>query len=432
MMLANREIIAKSYWKQGVNPATADSGPLPPSCDAVVIGAGFTGLSVALHLARAGRSVVVLDANEIGHGGSSRSGGMCGPSFHQLGYKGLVSQYGEAKTWDILAEGLASLEYFLSFLRDEQIDCDLRLVGRFRGAATEDEFRTLVAESNRLKEKIGLQFHPVERHEQHGEIGTDLYHGGVVYERDAGINPYKLVTGLAARASAAGARIFEHQTVNLVRDDNGGKKVRVGAHEVRAHNVVVTTNGYTGPSLQSFRRRIIPVSAGVVATEDLGPEKILEMTPKLRMHGGTHRLVFWYRPTPDGRRMIFGGRVMDSKKRPENISSDIMSLARRVFPQLEEAKVEYCWHGNIAYTFDHAPHLGEIDGIHYAMGYCGSGVTRSLYFARQLSRKMLGQPDSETAHDDLEFKTRPFYTGNPWFMPLILRWHVMADKLSGH
>jgi len=130
--------------------------------------------------------------------------------------------------------------------------------------------------------------------------------------------------------------------------------------------------------------------------------------------------------------MIFGGRVMDSKKRPENISSDIMSLARRVFPQLEEAKVEYCWHGNIAYTFDHAPHLGEIDGIHYAMGYCGSGVTRSLYFARQLSRKMLGQPDSETAHDDLEFKTRPFYTGNPWFMPLILRWHVMADKLSGH
>ena len=431
-MLEKTRIITRSYWKQGVEPTAADTGALPQSSDVVVIGAGFTGLAVALHLARAGRSVVVLDAGEIGHGCSSRSGGMCGPSFHQLGQQGLVKQYGDVKTWNILAEGLTSLEYFLSFVAKEEIDCDLRLAGRFRGAATAEEFRSLVAESNRLKEKIGLQFHPVERHEQHTEIGTDLYHGGVVYEQDAGINPYKLVTGLAARASAVGARIFEHQAVDAVQNDNGVKKVQIGAHEIRARNVVVATNGYTGPSLQSFRQRLIPVSAGVVTTEDLGPEKILEMTPKLRMHGGTHRLVFWYRPTPDGRRMIFGGRVMDGKKRPEKISSDIMSLARRVFPQLSETKVEYCWHGNVAYTFDHAPHLGEIDGIHYAMGYCGSGVTRSLYFARQLSRKMLGQAESATAHDDLKFQTKPLYTGNPWFMPLVLRWHAMADRLSGH
>lgn len=423
---------ARSYWRSGVQPLSTEHEPPPQSSDIAVIGAGFTGLATALHLARAGRSVVVFDSHDIGHGCSGRSGGMCGPSFHKLGHNGLIHQFGEAKAWAIMAEGLKTLEYFLSFVKEENIDCDLQIVGRFRGAANAKDFAELSATSAILAEKVGLQFHMVERQEQDSEIGSDLYHGGVVYERDAGVNPYKLTLGLAKLAQNSGVRIFEHHKVDGIRNDGSRKQVLVNGRAITAREVVVATNGYTGRELPSFRRRLIPVTSGVVATPDLGVETIRKMTPKLRMHGGTHRLVFWYRPTPDGRRMIFGGRVMDSKKRPDRISRDIMSMAGTVFEQLKDVSAEYCWHGDVAYTFDHAPHLGKMDGIHYAMGYCGSGVTRSIYFARQLSRKILGQADSDTIYDGLAFRGRRFYTGNPWFMPLVLRWHATMDRLAGN
>ena len=428
----NSKNVLQSYWKSGVEAPSPESGSIPNKCDVVVIGAGFTGLATALHLARAGRSVVVLDAHDIGHGCSGRSGGMCGPSFHKLGHKGLITQYGETKAWAIMAEGLTTQEYFLKFLQDEKIDCDLQIVGRFRGAVNAKDFAELVATSEVLADKIGLRFHSVERDQQREEIGSDLYHGGVVYERDAGINPYKLAVELAARARDAGARIFEYHKVQGIKDDGKQKRVIVEGAEIIASKVVVATNGYTGHELQQFRRKIIPVTSGVVTTPDLGPEKVLEMTPKYRMHGSTHRLVFWYRPTPDGRRMIFGGRAMDLRKRSDHISNDLMAQARAIFPQLDNIDAEYCWHGQVAYTFDHAPHLGQSDGIYYAMGYCGSGVTRSIYFAHLLSRKILGQPESETIYDDLPFRGRPFYTGNPWFMPLVIWWHAMADRIHGN
>lgn len=425
-------LIAESYWTQGVDRPASDQGALPPTCDVAIVGAGFTGLAAALHLARAGRSVVVMEARDIGHGCSSRSGGMCGPSFHKLGIEGMARKYGAAKGWEILRESLASLEYFYSFLEAEGIDCDLQRVGRFRGAATETEYHALVRETAILAERIGLRFYPVPREEQAAEIGTDVYHGGVVYEQDAGINPYKLVTGLATRAAAAGCRIFEDCPVLRIDSAGSDKKVQTRRGEIRTKTVILATNGYTGTAFPYFHRRLIPIVAGMVATEDLGTETIRSISPKLRMHGGTHRLVFWYRPTPDGRRMILGGRVMDRQKRPELIAADLLSLARRVFPQLDGARAHYCWHGNVAYTFDYAAHLGEVEGIHYAMGYCGSGVTRSIYFARQLSRRILGEAESATAHDDLKFGTLPLYTGNPWFMPAVLRWHAMLDKLAGH
>ncbi|MDG1995264.1 MAG: hypothetical protein P8J14_02120, partial [Emcibacteraceae bacterium] len=98
--------------------------------------------------------------------------------------------------------------------------------------------------------------------------------------------------------------------------------------------------------------------------------------------------------------------------------------------EINDVKIDYSWSGKVAYTFDHTPHLGKKDGIYYAIGYCGSGVTRSVYLARQLSRRILGQSDFETAFDDLEFTTKPFYTGTPWFMPAVLNWHSFLDHIE--
>ena len=102
-----------------------------------------------------------------------------------------------------------------------------------------------------------------------------------------------------------------------------------------------------------------------------------------------------------------------------------------VFPELDQTRITHTWSGLVAYTFDHAPHLGEHDGLFYAMGYCGSGVARSSFFGTKLGHKMLGnEEEGRTAFDDMPFETRPLYTGSPWFLPALVRWHRLVDRLG--
>ena len=102
----------------------------------------------------------------------------------------------------------------------------------------------------------------------------------------------------------------------------------------------------------------------------------------------------------------------------------------RIFPQLIGAKITHAWSGTVAFTFDHAPHLGQLDGLWYTMGYCGSGVGRATYFGRKVALKILGDPEGRSALDDLAFEGRPFYTGVPWFLPALIRWHAVADRIG--
>ena len=102
-----------------------------------------------------------------------------------------------------------------------------------------------------------------------------------------------------------------------------------------------------------------------------------------------------------------------------------------VFPSLADTRITHSWSGLVAYAFDHVPHLGEHDGVYYAMGYCGSGVARASYFGTRLGYKILGDEErGRTAFDDLPFDSRPLYTGNPWFMPAIIRWHRLIDQMG--
>ena len=185
-----------------------------------VVGAGFTGLRAALELARGGRSVAVLEARDIGHGASSRNGGMVGPSFHKLGMAGLTSAYGEAKAAAIMREGMLALDHFEAFVADEGIDCALTLPGRFRGAPTAASYEATARECERLSKAVGLPFEMIPPERQREHIGSDFYRGGVLYLRDGGIQPRLLVEALASRAEAAGAMLFENTPVaGLTRED---------------------------------------------------------------------------------------------------------------------------------------------------------------------------------------------------------------------
>ncbi|WP_168797841.1 NAD(P)/FAD-dependent oxidoreductase [Aliishimia ponticola] len=418
--------VEQIYW-QADDPAEAEQEKAPDRTDIAVIGAGYTGLSVALHLARAGRHVVVFEAGGIGAGCSSRNGGMVGPSFHKLGSAGLIARYGEAKTLTIMREGIHALDYFEDFVAENALECDLQMRGRFRGARTVADYDAMGRETDWLSRNIGLPVAMVPRAEQSQEIGSTFYRGGAVYQRDGGIHPRKLLVALAQAARAAGVKIVAHCPVSAMRRDGTETTLQTAQGAVTATQVVVATNAYADARTPAMHRRIVAIQTAAVATEALSPQLMDSLTPKKRMFGETGRVFMWFRPSPDGRRFIFGGRIGRPGGAVDAQRKAFARSVQRVFPQLPDVQFTHVWSGNVAYTPDHSPHVGFEDGVWLAGGYCGSGVTRSIYFGMKLARKILQEKGSDTAFDDLPFHPVPFKPFSGRAASLMTRWYAHLD-----
>ena len=425
----------RPYWwdDSGLPDADLSLDPqtLPDTVDTLIIGAGYSGLSAALTLAQAGRDVTVIDGDMIGYGCSSRNGGQIGPSFHKLGVAGLTAAFGQAKATAILRESMDSLTYLKTLITDEGIACDLQPEsGRFKGISRASHYEETARSNEALAKAVGFAFEMVPKAQQSAHIGSDFYHGGAVYPEDGQLQPAKLVKGLAQKAIAAGARLYAPARAKGVQRDGDRFAVRIGDRTVSAKQVLVATNGYSGPELPFFHRRIMPLRSAIIATEQLSPDLIRSAFPDGKCVVDSSRLVLYYRPSPDGTRVVFGGRSFDNADRPDHYTPDLRRLMLRIFPQLADAKITHAWSGTVAYTFDYAPHLGCHDGLHYVMGYCGSGVGRATYFGHKAALKMLGEKGGETALDGLEFPTRAFYAGKPWFLPAVLRWQSLMDRFG--
>jgi glycine/D-amino acid oxidase-like deaminating enzyme len=419
---------ATSYWWEAAPRPAVQPVDLPGGVDVAIVGAGYTGLHAALVLARAGRSVIVFEAGQLGGGASTLNGGMVGPSFHKLGVLGLKRRYGADRANAILRESVGFVDYLQSFLTTEAIECGFHRTGRFRGALQPAHYDAMARELEALQRAAGVEGKMLPASRQHEEIGSDLFHGGVIYHRDGGLHPGLYHDGLAARARAAGAVISAGTAVTGLARHGDGFTVTTSRGEVRAGQVAICTNGYTGKLTPALRRRVLPLRSAMIATEQLPPE--LKLIPKNRVLGDSRRVVAYYRASPDGTRLLFGGRATGTGDNPKANARDLRRLMLQVFPELAAIGISHSWSGLVAYTFDHAPHIGTSDGLHFAMGYCGSGVARASYFGHKLGHKILGSAEGATAFDDLPFETRPLYTGNPWFLPAMLHWHRLADRMG--
>jgi glycine/D-amino acid oxidase-like deaminating enzyme len=167
----------------------------------------------------------------------------------------------------------------------------------------------------------------------------------------------------------------------------------------------------------------------MLATAPLPAEVAASLIPQGRMVVDTRRVVIYFRMSPDGRRLIFGGRAALAETDAARCLPRLYDMMLEVFPHLAGTAVSHVWNGFVAYTFDELPHIGVQDGVHYCMGYCGSGVSLSLYFGMRAGQKILGRPEGATALDDLRFQTRPLYYGTPWFLAASVGYYRMADRL---
>jgi glycine/D-amino acid oxidase-like deaminating enzyme len=416
------------WWEATPRPRLPEDPP-PSRADVAVIGSGYTGLCAALVIARGGRSTVVLDAEAAGWGCSTRNGGQVSWSL-KLGLDELAPIHGKERAFAMVREGRNALDFIADFIRSENIECDWERVGRFVGAHNSSEYEALGRRIRHQEKGLEVEAHLVPRPEQASEIGTTTYHGGLVYPAHAALHPAKYHQGLLTRALAAGATIVPHCPAMAIQRDGDGFVVRTPRGNIAARDVVVASNGYTGGVTPELRRRVIPIGSYIIATEPLEPALAARLIPKARVVSDTRRLVFYYRLCSERRRMIFGGRVALSETDPRVTAPRLHAEMTALFPELASARISHSWHGFVAYTFDTMPHLGRRDGVHYAMGYCGSGVSLATYFGTRIGQQVLGLEEGRTALDDLAFPTRPFYTGVPWFLAPTLIWYRLRDRMN--
>ena len=418
-------MLLKPYWTDGLPPASGLAETLPAKVDVLIVGSGYTGLNAAIETVRGGRSTLVVDAGDPGHGCSTRNGGQVGTSI-KPSLSSLTQKYGAERAAAIRGEGMTALEWIEERIRAEGIDCDFRRTGRFHAAHSQAKFEGLAADVAVLR-KEGIEVEVVTRADQRREICTDGYYGGLVYPRHAQLQPAKYHRGLLNAALGAEAMVAGQAAVRAIRREGQEFVAETAKGQVRARDVIVATNGYTGPFSGWHRRRVIPIGSYIIATEELPKELISELFPTDRVVTDTRKVVCYYRTSPDGRRVIFGGRVSAYETEAALSSPALYENMCRLFPGLRGSKITHSWSGTVAYTFDELAHIGVHDGIHYSMGYCGSGVSTASYFGMRLGQKVLGRKEGQTAFDGLGFPTRPFYTGKPWFLPATVAWYRWRD-----
>jgi len=327
----------------------------------------------------------------------------------------------------VLREGFRSLAWVGSFVKDEGIDCDFKVVGRFHAAHNASAFEGLVRQLRDEEPEFATGARLVLRDEQLSELGTERYHGGLVYPQHASIDPALYHQGLLDRVMSAGAMVATQTPVTAIERRGQIFELSTPRGKVTARDVVIATNGYTGTATPWHRRRVIPIGSYMIATEPLAPELMARVMPTERIVSDTRKVVYYYRPSPDHRRILFGGRVSLGETNPRISGPLLRRELVRLFPELSEVRISHSWMGFVAYTFDTLAHAGIRDGLHYAMGYCGSGVGMASYLGMRAGQRVLGKPEGQTAFEPVPFQTRPLYAGNPWFLAPSIAYYRWRD-----
>jgi glycine/D-amino acid oxidase-like deaminating enzyme len=417
---------ATPYWWEDAAFPDAGSPPLPAEADVLVIGAGYTGLGAGLELARGGRAAVVVDRGAVASGASSRNGGMVHPGGKHSLDEFLAMPEGRA-LWDVTVAAFDGIEALIAALG---IDCAWRRSGHLELAHHPRAVGRLRREAAAFEE-IGEAASVVERDALAAEIGTDAYHAALLVERSGSLHPARFAAGLALAAAGAGAHLAPHTTVRAVEHQPAGFIVHTDRGAVRAGDVVVATNGYTDRLVPWLARRILPVGSFIIATEPIDAGVAASVSPRGRLFFDSRNFLCYWRLSPDGSRVLFGGRTSFAPTTVEASRDRLYQAMLRIHPQLAGVALDHAWGGNVALTVDRMPHIGRhpASGVVYSMGYCGTGVAMATHLGRLTGRWLAGGGDLP-AHARLPWRPVPAPGRVDWLLPVAGWWYQARDHLG--
>lgn len=423
-----------SYWLDTATPSgDYTQNRLPKEVDVAVVGAGFTGLSTALHAARAGLSVAVLEAHTVVWGASGRNGGMATNGL-ATGFRTAVSKYGEQAAQGYIKHYNDAVNLIEEIIVAHDLHVNFERNGKIILATKPSHWSSLQQTSEALSRLAGQRTSLLEVDEMATEIGSQAYFGALVEEDSAALHVAKFGHELARLAIEAGATIHEQaEVVDFTRIGRGTTHELVTTRgTIRAGKVVVGTSGYTGKPFGWMQRRVIPVGSFVTVSEPLPEDLARSLLPKRRTASDTKNLLNYFRLTPDNR-LLFGGRARFATSDPssDRKSGEILVRARdRVFPQLRDFGTDYMWGGLVDISLDRMVHAGQHRGMYYSMAYSGHGVQMATYMGKIMTEVITGNA-AANMWGELANPAIPGYFGNPW---LHLRaggaWYGLQDRLS--
>ncbi|UCD77873.1 MAG: FAD-binding oxidoreductase [Desulfobacterales bacterium] len=416
------------YWLDPP-PLTKSFSPfaLPTRTDVLVIGSGYTGTAAAIRLKQAGLKVTIIDKLKLGTAASARNGGMTLTGLSR-GLTKIEKKLGKDKAKQLFDESLESVNTVERLVAQGNINCDFQRCGHLETAFKPSHFESLKRDQEHLHKRYHHQTLVISPEELKTELDSDLYHGALLDPASAGLHPAKYITGLIAMADNLGVNMCEEVIAEAIEHRGSGFSIRTNRGTISADEVVVATNGYTGPLTPWLRRRLLPTESLMIATEDLPEDLAASLIPKGRMIYDTKIFLYYFRLSPDGRRLLFGGRPKSPRRTPRENAADMYRNMLRVYPRLRDVAITHAWSGKIGFTMNRLPHIGKHNGLYYALGYCGHGVALATYLGDKLAALVQGK-DPDTAFTDLAFRAIPLYNGVPWFQPLVYYYFSLLDRI---
>ena len=399
-------------------------------CDVCVIGGGYTGLSTALNLAELGYDIVLLEARKIGWGASGRNGGQVGSGL-RWSQAELEKQFGPEKAqlfWDLTE---AAKREVIDRIARHGIPCDFKH-GVLTAAVTKKCAQSLETEVSHMHERY---HHHAERYitreEMQSLLGTSIYYGGTLDTSSGHLHPLNFAIGLASAATDADVRIYEDSKVCSYRKDRQTFVVEtIQGATVRSKRIVFACNAYIDRLSPRLSQYIMPIESFIAATEPMHPEMAKQLIRDDIAVCDTKFCLDYYRLSTD-KRLLFGGAEAYIPNRRVDVATQIKRRIHKVFPQLENLRIDYAWRGKIAVTLNRLPSIGCIDtDIYYAQGFSGHGVALTNMVGKILAEKIAGSTERFDLMASIPHKTFPGRHFLRWPIHVFgMNYYAMADKI---
>ena len=430
MSKTNPKMLPDSYYAASISqPFCGDNADGDMQTNVCIIGGGYTGTSAALHLARQGISVILLEAQTIGWGASGRNGGqVCtGQRKEQGELEQMLGKPGARGLWDLSEEAKHTLR---SLIQEFSIECDYKpgIAHADHKSAYADETRHYVEKLNREYDYDQVRY--LSQSEMAEVTGSETYYGGS-FDLGAGhLHPLNYVLGLARAARNLGAKIFEQAPVSSYQT---GEHVMINTpgFKVKADHVVLACNGYLGKLEPRLAGKIMPINNFVAATQPLSDELADRINPQDIAIADSRFVVNYYRMSAD-RRLLFGGGENYRSSFPKDIAAFVRKPMSQIYPQLKDIPIDYAWGGTLAVTLNRLPHFGTLDQgqVIYAQGYSGQGVALATLAGKLIAEVISGEADRFDAIAKLPTPSFPGGTLLRWpGMVLGMAYYALRDRL---